>query len=175
MFAGLPGIGVGTLFYVLTALWMPVRECVRLVKGESSVERWRLIGVQFCFAVTIIASVALADRVLLTILGTDAPESVNPARLLNQELALRVPQSILAAPITASLILLAAVLLTIELMGWLRVRSQRQREQTVPAPAGLPTRSVMLSFSDGERDLGSTTSANKSESLPAPVPSPELT
>ena len=24
MFAGLPGIGVGTLFYVLAALWMPI-------------------------------------------------------------------------------------------------------------------------------------------------------
>ena len=36
MFAGLPGIGVGTLFYVLTALWMPIPECVRLIKGTSS-------------------------------------------------------------------------------------------------------------------------------------------
>ena len=34
MFAGLPGIGVGTLFYVLTALWMPIRESVRLVKDR---------------------------------------------------------------------------------------------------------------------------------------------
>jgi hypothetical protein len=136
MFAGLPGIGVGTLFYVLTALWMPVRECVRLVKGESSVERWRLIGVQFCFAVTIIASVALADRALMIVLGGDAPESVNPARLLNEELAVRAPRSILAAPITASLLLLGGVLLTIELMRLLRLLPQRQ--ETVPMPSALP-------------------------------------
>jgi hypothetical protein len=136
MFAGLPGIGVGTLFYVLTALWMPVRECVRLVKGESSLERWRLIGVQFCFAVTIIASVALADRALMMMLGADAPESVNPARLLNEELAVRAPQSILAAPITASLLLLGGVLLTIELMRLLRMLPQRQ--ETVQMPSALP-------------------------------------
>ena len=31
MFAGLPGIGVGTLFYVLAVLWMPVHEMGRVV------------------------------------------------------------------------------------------------------------------------------------------------
>jgi hypothetical protein len=134
MFAGLPGIGVGTLFYVLTALWMPVRECVLLVKGESSLERWRLIGVQFCFAVTIIASVALADRVLMIILGPDAPESPNPARLLNEELAVRAPQSIFAAPVTASLLLLAGVLLAIELMRLVRTLPQRRRTTSVQMP-----------------------------------------
>jgi hypothetical protein len=145
MFAGLPGIGVGTLFYVLTALWMPVRECVLLVRGESSLERWRLIGIQFCFALTIIASVALADRVLMMILGSDAPESANPARLLNEELAVRAPQSILAAPITASFLLLAGVLLTIEVMRFLRLLPQRRRKETVQMPSALPAESLTLS------------------------------
>jgi hypothetical protein len=134
MFAGLPGIGVGTLFYVLTALWMPIHECGRLLKGESSLERWRLIGVQYCFAITIIASVALADRVIMLILASEAPESMNPARLLNEELAVRAPDSVFAAPVTASLLLLAGVLLTIEIMrlGW--ALSQRRRADTVTLP-----------------------------------------
>ena len=114
MFAGLPGIGVGTLFYVLTALWMPVPECVRLIRGESSVARWRLIAVQFCFAISIVASIAIAERMLLWIMGAKAPSSLNPARLVNEGFAALSPQSLLAAPIAASLILLAAVLLAVE-------------------------------------------------------------
>ena len=114
MFAGLPGIGVGTLFYVLTALWMPFPECVRLVRGESSLARWRLITIQFCFAISIVASIALAERVLLWIMGAKTPPSLNPARLLNEGFSALSPETMLAAPMTASLILLAAVLLVVE-------------------------------------------------------------
>ena len=130
MFAGLPGIGVGTLFYVVTALWMPIGEVGLLLKGESSLERWRLIAVQFCFALTIIASVALADRVLLIILGSESPEAWNPARVLNEELAGRAPHSILAAPIMASLLLLTGVLLVIEGIRIVLARSPRRRPAT---------------------------------------------
>jgi hypothetical protein len=114
MFAGLPGIGVGTLFYVLIALLMPLWELVRVVRGTSSLARWRLIRRQFLFAVSIIISVMFAERVLMYILGQAGPESLNPARLLNRELMTRAPQSILAAPITASLLLLGAVVITAE-------------------------------------------------------------
>jgi hypothetical protein len=139
MFAGLPGIGVGTLFYVMAALWMPVRELPRLVSGKSSVARWRLIGMQFCFAVSIIASIAIADRVLLWMLGTESPNSINPARLLNQEFSAWAPQSILAAPITASMLLLGAVLgLTevLRLVTTVRSKTQRSNNQTETNPAG---------------------------------------
>ena len=129
MFAGLPGIGVGTLFYVLSALWMPLREFGPLVKGESSVERWRLIAVQFSFAISIIASVAVADRVLAMSLGSQSVESMNPARLLNQEIAGRAPESILAAPIMASLLLLAGVLMIVEGMRLALALSQRRQRQ----------------------------------------------
>jgi hypothetical protein len=114
MFAGLPGIGVGTLFYVLTALWMPIPELVRLVRGRSSAARWRLIAVQFVFALSIIASIAVAERVLRWMLGAQSPASVNPARLINRGFSLMSPESILAAPITASFILLGGVLLVVQ-------------------------------------------------------------
>src|SRR5215213_610024 len=100
MFAGLPGIGVGTLFYVITALWMPIPECVRLIKGTSSRARWRLIATQFCFALSIIASIAIAERVMLWVLGAAAPGSVNPARLLNQGFVSVSPETMHTAPIT---------------------------------------------------------------------------
>ena len=138
MFAGLPGIGVGTLFYVMAALWMPLRECPRLLTGKSSLARWRVIGVQFFFAVSIIASIAIADRVLLWMLGDASPTAINPARLINEEFAARAPQSIFAAPIAASLFLLAVVLVATEflrLVTMARSRTRRSNKQTETSPA----------------------------------------
>jgi hypothetical protein len=78
MFAGLPGIGVGTLFYVLTALWMPIQEFVRLMKGDSNAARGRLVAEQFTFAFSIVASIAVAERVLLWMLGAAHPPRSPP-------------------------------------------------------------------------------------------------
>lgn len=114
MFAGLPGIGVGTLLYVLLALWMPIREVAFVVRGKSSWARWRLIATQLVFAAGIIASVAAADQFLLWMMGGGTPRAVGPARWINDELGIHAPHSILAAPITASLLLLAAVLLVVQ-------------------------------------------------------------
>ncbi len=120
MFAGLPGIGVGTLFYVLAALWMPVPEIGRLLRGTSSAARWRRIGVQWIYAFSVMASVALADRVMLWVLGADSPASVGPARMLHDQLGARVPDSFFAAPIAASLLLLGGVLLIVEVCARVR-------------------------------------------------------
>ena len=129
MFAGLPGIGVGTLYYVLVALWMPVREFGRLLRGDFNAARWRVAIVQFCFACSIIASIAVADRVLGMILSDGSVRSVNPARLINEGFSARAPESLFAAPIMASFLLLAGVLLLTEVtrgIVWLaRVRAQR--------------------------------------------------
>jgi len=115
MFAGLPGIGVGTLFYVLAALWMPVHELARVVRGTSSAARWRRISLQWVYAFSIILSIAIADRIMLLILGGYAPGSVGPAHLLHGELGARAPHSFWAAPMTASMLLLGASSLAVEL------------------------------------------------------------
>ena len=138
MFAGLPGIGVGTLFYVLIALCMPIVELVHVARGTSSVARWRRIGYQWFNAVSIIASIMFAERVLLWVLGQAGPESLNLARLLNHELVMRAPRSILAAPITASILLLAGVLLIAEalhVMNAVRRARAAQPERAFPDEA----------------------------------------
>lgn len=56
--AGLPGTGLGGLFYLLLALWMPVAELHRTLQGRSSPARWRRVGVQFAMACGIIAVLA---------------------------------------------------------------------------------------------------------------------
>jgi len=131
MFAGLPGIGVGTLFYVLAALWMPVHEMSRVVRGTSSVARWRRILLQLVYALSIIASITIADRVMLWVLGEYTPGSVGPAHLLHGELGARAPHSVLAAPMTASMILLGAVLLVVELFRLRQHLAGRRARRTL--------------------------------------------
>lgn len=133
MFAGLPGVGVGTLFYVLTAFWMPLREIVPLLRGRSSAERWRQIGLQLVHAAGIIGSVALADRLLVWMLDMDGSQSTGPARWIHEGMAAHAPQSIMAAPVMASMLLLASVLVVVEIISLcLRVTGRGRRSGSEP-------------------------------------------
>lgn len=115
MFAGLPGVGVGTLFYVLMALWMPVRELPRVVRGTSSVATWRLILVQLFYSAGIVVTVMFAENVMLWLLADQSRiNPLSPTTWIHAELGARANGSIFAAPITASLLMLSGVLLLVE-------------------------------------------------------------
>jgi len=55
MNAGLPGTGIGGLFYVLSALWMPVAALVRMVRGGRP-SNWKLAVSQFAMALGILGA-----------------------------------------------------------------------------------------------------------------------
>ena len=55
MSPGLPGTGIGGLFYILCALWMPVCELWRRRQGGEP-GQWPLVARQFGIAVGIVAS-----------------------------------------------------------------------------------------------------------------------
>ena len=129
MFAGLPGIGVGTLFYVLAAFWMPLREIPRVMRGSSSVAAWRLIMLQLVHATGILVTVVIAERFLLWMLGGSV-QPFSPASFINGELSERGDASIFAAPIMASLVLLALVLLAVELLRVIFSGSQSDRRDS---------------------------------------------
>ena len=56
---GVPGMGIASFFYVMAALIAPLREVVKSIRGESSAERWKAVGLQFAIAVGIISSIVL--------------------------------------------------------------------------------------------------------------------
>ena len=64
MNVGLPGTGIGGLFYLITALLMPVVELVRLLRGLSSLERWKVAVEQWMLAVGILAGLWTTSLVL---------------------------------------------------------------------------------------------------------------
>ncbi len=135
MFAGLPGIGVGTLFYVLMALWMPIREVPRVVAGESSFATWRMILRQLFYAAGIVVTVMFAENVMLWLLsGQSRINPLSPATWVHAELGARANDSIFAAPITASLLLLSGVLLVVEVLRLIYRRRGAAQDDGTASP-----------------------------------------
>jgi hypothetical protein len=67
MNAGLPGLGLGGLFFILTALLAPAIELARTIRGRSSAAAWATVGRQFAIAVAMIAAIELTLRVALAL------------------------------------------------------------------------------------------------------------
>jgi hypothetical protein len=74
MTAGLPGVGIGGLFYLISALLMPLVEVVRTLQGRSSRERWHVVGRQFAMAVFMVGALTAVVVLLHLLLRPDAPE-----------------------------------------------------------------------------------------------------
>lgn len=54
---GLPGTGIGGLFYIMTALWMPICEIWRRSRGDVT-GRWSLVAKQFAIALGVLAAMS---------------------------------------------------------------------------------------------------------------------
>jgi len=78
MTVGLPGVGIGGIFYLVSALTMPVRELVRTFRRESSAMRWRFVMTQWSLAVGILIAMWLTGEaigMLVTAVGSSLPSS----------------------------------------------------------------------------------------------------
>ncbi len=51
MTVGIPRAGIGGLFYLASALWMPVQESWNAVRGKSTPKRRALVARQFLLTV----------------------------------------------------------------------------------------------------------------------------
>jgi len=54
--AGIPGTGIGGLYYVFLALWLPFRELGLTLRGRSDRARWRTIALRSSVAWGILAA-----------------------------------------------------------------------------------------------------------------------
>lgn len=110
--AGLPGTGLGGLFYIVLALWMPLAELPRTLQGRSSVARWRRIGAQVALAGGIVASVAVTGIGYVTLAGSTSPFGV------------RGPALVLAPVVLAAVLLSGLVVVLRTWAGWERYRAE---------------------------------------------------
>ena len=56
MTVGVPGVGFGGIFYLIGALFMPVREVAKTARGESNVDRWVVVATQWSLAAGILVA-----------------------------------------------------------------------------------------------------------------------
>lgn len=64
MIAGLPGTGIGGLFYLILGLWMPFREALAGFRGRSNMMRRRQVARQLLLTVGIIVGMGLTGEMI---------------------------------------------------------------------------------------------------------------
>jgi len=109
MTAGLPGTGIGGLFYLVSALAMPLREAYRRARGAAASGTWRLVAGQTAIAGGILGGVWATGWLLGVALRTAhavvaLPPGAHPGNVLR------------TVTLALSLGTLAAVLLGVELL-----------------------------------------------------------
>lgn len=116
MTAGLPGLGLGGVFFILSALlFAPAVEAVRTIRGQSSLAAWKKVGRQFAMALAMVAAIELTLRGAVLLPGiskTGAAEGLTGPAL---------------QPIAISIAALVTLLLSVKLVALLlRPRPNRR-------------------------------------------------
>ena len=118
MSAGLPGLGLGGLFFIFSALLAPVPELWKTLRGRSGLAAWRVIGRQFAQAVAMVAAIDLTIRLVyvgLSVAGLGDPPPADSGTVLPLTLV-GITSALLAAVIgTAKLAELALRIRTADL------------------------------------------------------------
>lgn len=127
MIVGLPGTGIGGLFYLLLVALMPLHEIVLTLRGRSSWRRWRFVLRHLALAAGIVGSLYgawWALQVFFTFLGAH--------HWLGLDVADMIQGAILVSARTASLAALAVLLAVV---GGSAVLARLMR-RAPPAPLG---------------------------------------
>jgi hypothetical protein len=139
MTAGLPGTGIGGIFYLLLAIAMPIRELFRAAQGKTNLKRWGLICLQLLFVagifVTMWGEVWALNSIFLWLCQS---YGINCPLISNNSHAFEQTKSIAIASGMASFISLAFVLISTHILYlWIKYAGQvklRFRPTPFPAP-----------------------------------------
>ena len=112
MVAGVPGAGVGGMFYLVCAFVMPVKEIVLTLLGKSNVSRWKVVWLHFCLASGILGSLWLTG----CFLGFCLRESINHS---NSKSIIKIYNVFHIESMMVTFFVLISVLLTIDIVSLL--------------------------------------------------------
>jgi lysylphosphatidylglycerol synthetase-like protein (DUF2156 family) len=127
MAAGLPGTGIGGLFFILSAFFMVIVELGRTIRGRSSLARWAIVARQAAIAAAMVAAVTATIWILHGLLFPPATHGSAEGSKSTHPL---VP----FAPVLISLAALTVVLVTAKIAQLIFGR------QTAHEPAARETR-----------------------------------
>jgi uncharacterized membrane protein len=115
MLVGIPGAGIGGLFYLFAALLMPFIELVQTARGRSSKTRWHEVALQSGISLIIILTTLAALEFLWLLLPYLPADPVTQTTSAGEQeptnWVLRLPLLWIALPI------LGAVLIVLELLA----------------------------------------------------------
>lgn len=117
MIAGVPGVGITGVFYLILTLLMPLREAWYTLTGRSSLARWGLVLTQTSIAVGVVLSLS-GEYWLITQGFGYVHRHVRPhstLAILTATDAAAVAPSLTLAPFIA----LGAILLTVQALRFL--------------------------------------------------------
>jgi tetratricopeptide (TPR) repeat protein len=128
MTVGVPGTGIGGMFYLASALAMPLRQAYRWLRRRPSSGGWRVVAGQTAMAGAILAAIWVAGW-LVGIAITASARVIRPPHLL----AGAHPGSVLrTAALVLSAATLAAVLLGVELLRlWVHRGTEKQIRRVI--------------------------------------------
>jgi len=136
--AGLPGVGLGGIFYLIAALSMPLVEAVRALRarrgGRPRESRWRLALRQAALALGVLGAMWVTGALL----ASDAVEPVARRALAATGAGAAAASPVRVDTLALSLALLIVLLCVVEVA---RVATRRRepapaREDAAPAPLG---------------------------------------
>lgn len=128
MTAGMPGTGIGGLFYLLSALLMPFRELWRAASGRSRADQRRNVLQQCLLAAAILGALSVTGLLLGRLPGTDLPPGHGASA------ALRV---FYVAPVAVAFGTLMSVLVMVEVARVLCLRRCNATSPTGDIPPKL--------------------------------------
>jgi hypothetical protein len=148
MTVGIPGVGLGGIFYLVSALLMPVHHFVRRLSGQTT-PRWGLVMRQLTTACGILAALWLTGLALGVVIAA-LPDSFSPSHSIHA--SERVHNVLRGGALVLSLGTLVVVLTLVHvarLVVHYDINSRRRRASRV-TDVGAP---VTLSGAGRPRDL----------------------
>ncbi|MBI3321277.1 MAG: hypothetical protein HYZ91_03300 [Candidatus Omnitrophica bacterium] len=119
MNVGLPGTGLGGLFYLLTALLMPLLELAQTIRGRSNAGRWRRVATQCALAIGILAGLGVAGLALDSLCASSIVSRIHVSQFHTHQPVTRL---LGMTPTLLSLITLSLLLAVVEflhlMLGW---------------------------------------------------------
>ena len=131
--AGLPGTGLGGIFYALLIVWMAVREAWLSSRGVSERGRWTRIARLGAILAGIVAALWLEGWVLLRLFGFGL---LGDVAATSRGRSLAAVEAIVPALALAPLVVLTALIAAVQLAR--QVSSSAQRQERLAHEAAPP-------------------------------------
>lgn len=125
MIVGVPGTGIGGIYYLLMAALMPLKELGKLAQGRSSLRTWLFIARQLSLLGAIVGAMAFTQYALRVACESWAAHTDNPRLAHNLDLMVRSNTGAIAGfAAFASIVMLGAVLVGVQVLRlWVRSSS----------------------------------------------------